>query len=234
MPKLYYQNPAKDACDACTCDASGVQCTPGQLATSFFDATCANPQPVGMPVPGQCLTSFGASAILQAAPTSAGTCTASTSSGPPKPAMETTIATCSVGGTAGRGCGGTSTCVAGDALVGAEHVCIKKVGHDVCPGDWPLALYAYESFTDTRSGCTPCGCSAACTGGEYTIYPNDKGMCAAGGIVMDTVGKCVDTGAGGFASLSITMTQLMPSCTTTGGQMMGSVLAMNETTFCCY
>ena len=232
MPKPFYQNPAVDACDACTCDATGVSCTPGQLATAF-DQTCTNVNPVIPPAAGQCQSGFGTSAVLQTAPTTTGTCTASTSSGPPKPPMETTIATCPVGNSDGAGCGMAGACVPSDGLATAEHICIKKVGHDVCPGEWPLALYAYESFTDDRSGCTPCGCTAACEGGKYTIFPNDKGMCAAGtGMAVDTVGACVVAGAG-FFQLSISMTELKPSCTTTGGQMMGSVKPMTETTFCC-
>lgn len=233
MPTLFYQNPAVDACDACTCDASGVTCTPGQLATSFsFDMTCTNPQPAGMFAPNQCKQVFGGAAILQTGPTMTGQCQTTTSSGPPKPAMETTIATCPVGGTDGGGCGMTGVCVPSEGLATAEHLCIKRPGHEVCPGDWPLALYAFESFVDDRTGCTPCGCSVTCEGGKYTIHPNDKGTCDMPGTPVDTVGQCVTTG--GSFSASVKMSAISATCTTTGGQMMGSVKPMNETTFCCF
>lgn len=231
MPKLYYQNPAKDACDACTCDASGVTCTPGQLATAFgFDMTCNNAQPAQKLMPDQCQQVFGSAAILQTGPTTTGTCTASTSSGPPKPPMETTIATCSVGGVNGKGCESTGTCVANSGLANAEHTCIKRPGHEVCPGDWPLALYAFESFVDDRTGCTPCTCTPACEGGAYTLYSDST--CTTGAMPVDMVGQCVMNG-GGF-NASVMMTAPKAACTTTGGQMMGSVTTMNETTFCCY
>lgn len=231
-PKLFYQNPAVDACDACTCDASGVTCTPGQLATGT-GMTCTNAKPVGPVVPGQCKQASGGSAMLVSAVTTNGSCVANSATAPLEPPMETTIAACSVGGTAGGGCGMSGTCVPGEGVAMAEHLCIKRPGHEVCPGDWPLAVYVFESFVDDRSGCTPCGCSASCDGGQYMIFPSNMTACASGGLVVDTVGACVPSGGSIFGS-RVTMSPLVPSCTTTGGVMMGSVQPMTETTFCCY
>lgn len=236
MPTLFYQNPANGACDSCTCDASGVQCIPGQLATSFsfFGGNCSNANPIGALPADQCQAVNGDSAILQAAPMMTGSCTtSSTSGGPMTPPMETTIATCSVDSVDGRGCATSGTCVPSEGLSTAEHLCIKKPGHEVCPGEWPLALYAYESFTDERTECTNCSCTASCTGGEYTIYPDGQGACNAGGMAVNTLGVCVQSGSMNF-SMSVKMSPLVASCTTTGGQTGGTVTPMNETTFCCY
>ncbi|HRI69664.1 MAG TPA: hypothetical protein PK156_35790 [Polyangium sp.] len=228
--KPYYQNPAVDACDACTCDASGVLCTPGQIATGFdFGMTCMNLQPTQLS-PDQCQQVVGTASLLSAVMT-AGTCQATTSTGTPKPPMETVIATCSLGGADGKGCGMSGACVSSDGLATAEHLCIKRPGHEVCPADWPLALYAFESFTDDRSGCTPCGCSAKCEGGDYMIFPNDN-TCTTTGMPVDTVGTCVSAGDSFVGGLK--MSALTASCTTTGGSMMGTVTPMNETTFCCF
>lgn len=231
-PQFMYQNPAVDACDACTCDASGVTCTPGQVATST-NATCTNANPVGALAPGQCKQVTGSAATLVSAPTPNGACLATTSMTPLKPAMETTITACSIGSTTGGGCGMSGTCVPSDGLEMAEHLCIKRPGHEVCPGDWPLAIYAFESFVDDRAGCTPCECSASCEGGQYTIFPFNMAGCAAGGTPVDTVGTCVSAGGSLFAS-RVLMSPLVPSCTTTGGSMMGSVKPMNESTLCCF
>lgn len=231
MPKLYYQSPAKDACDACTCDTSGVTCTAGTLSTAFdFNGVCNKSQPVQINVPDQCQQLFGSAAILDSGPMTSGTCTTGTSSGPPKPPMETTITTCSVGGTNGKGCESAGTCVANTGLANAEHTCIKKPGHEVCPGDWPLALYAFESFVDDRTGCTPCSCSAKCEGGTFTVYSDAN--CTTGAQPVDMVGQCISTG--GVFGGGVKMAAPTATCTTTGGQMMGSVTPMNETTFCCY
>lgn len=229
--KLFYQTPAVDACDACTCDASGVSCTPGQIATGFdFTMMCGNLQPIGQLPPGQCQQLVGSASLLSAA-TSAGSCQATTSTGTPKPPMETTIATCAVGNADGKGCGMSGACVPSDGLETAEHICIKRPGHEVCPGDWPLALYAFESFIDDRSGCTPCGCEAKCEGGDYMVFQNDS-SCTANGVPVNTVGACVSAGDSFVGGLL--MSPLTASCTTTGGSMMGSVTPMNETTFCCF
>lgn len=230
-PTSYYQNPAMDSCDACTCDVSGVQCSPAQLATSFgFDMTCNNPQPVGPIAPNQCQQVFGSSAMVQNAPTVIGSCTANMGSPTMKPPMETTITACSIGMATGGGCDASGTCVASDNVANAEHVCVYRAGHEACPGDWPLALYAFESYVDDRTGCTPCGCTTACEGGTYSIFPNDP-TCAGTGIPVEPVGACV---MGSGFQTGVSMTALMATCAVTGGAMMGSVTPMNETTFCCY
>lgn len=232
MPKPFYQNPASNACDACTCDASGVTCSGPDLLISagFFDMDCNQVQPAGPLPPGQCQPIFTPAAMVQGTPTMTGTCTTNATGGPLKPPMETTIATCAVGNINGRGCGMSGTCVASAGLMGAEHTCIKKAGHNTCPGEWPLAFYAFESFTDDRKACDTCSCTATCTGGKYTIFPEDQ-TCANGGVVVDPAGAC--TQAGGFSN-GVLFEAPVASCTVNGGQTNGSVLAMDETTFCCF
>ncbi len=231
-PKRLYQNPAIDACDGCSCDVSGVTCIPGQLATSS-SMICTTLNPIGSVAPGQCKQVSGSAAMLLNAPATNGSCIAVTSNPPIKPPMQTTITACLVGDTTGAGCGISGTCVASDSVATAEHVCIQRPGHLVCPSDWPVAVYAFESFFDDRSGCTPCGCSASCDGGQYKIFPSNMNTCAAGGTAIEPVGACVPAGGGVFGA-RISMSPLVASCTTTGGAMMGSVKPMTEITLCCF
>ena len=224
---ILYQNPNEQACDACTCDASSVSCYGLDIALDFQTDMCASPDFVFNPGVNECVDSseLGIFAFLQSVATigdgqvAAGECTAKGGAPIASPAMKTRVATCGVKHP-------SKVVVSND-----ERLCIYADSHiPACPAGWSsVSTNAFTGYNDERQGCTPCGCIAGCSGGEYEVF--EQSGCSGDGVIVGAGGTCAAINP--TIDFSIMGKAPEGTCTLKGGEPIGKVVPTGEKTFCC-
>ncbi|MBK9263090.1 MAG: hypothetical protein IPM54_25215 [Polyangiaceae bacterium] len=224
-----YQNPNEQICDACTCDASSVSCSGPDVALDFQTAMCTSPDFVFNPGVDECVSidlfNLGIFEVLQSVATigdgqvAAGNCTAAGGAPIASPAMKTKVSACAVKH--------PSKVVVGND----EHLCMYANSHlPVCPAGWSaISTNAFTGYVDERQGCTPCGCIAGCSGGEYEVF--EQSGCSGEGVIVGAGGACAAINP--TVDFSIMGKAPAGTCTLKGGEPIGKVIPTGEKTFCC-
>lgn len=255
QPESYDKDPAgQHQCEACTCQAdnNSVCHSATTIACNWGSTNCMGGTQVSVSAPdGVCAplsnpTNSTQISCLQNEPPinpTVGTCTSSTT----KIVGDTSLFGSRVdacppgpGGIAVTGaCGAGKVCVANPPQDAS--VCIKKIGANACPAGFTNEIQAFNGATDTRS-CTDCGCgvNVQCDPTPW-IEGYDTNACVPNqdAPIHNVGGGCVDLSPLMFGMknhplsvryLAINKTE---TCSTNGGEPMGSVTPENPVTFCC-
>jgi hypothetical protein len=226
---ILYQNPNEQICDACTCDSSSVSCSGPNIALDIQTEACTSPEFIFNPGVDNCLSinffDAGIFELLQSVATSgdaqvaAGECTSTGGAPIASIPMKTKVAVCAVKH--------PSKVVVGND----EHLCMYADSHiPVCPAGWnSVSTNAFSGYVDERQGCTPCGCVAGCSGGEYEVF--DQAGCSGNGVIVKAGSACAAINPTIVFSIMGKAPEV--TCTMTGREPIGKVIPTGEKTFCC-
>lgn len=253
-PSTYFDTPTMAECSPCGCgNVMDAECAPPPIECVNSNM-CNNPSMInlmGLMTDGTCfnvpdgeiggqperrcrLTSNTAMVVSQ------GTC-------PPTGGMlmnpdpwENQDDVCGQPIPGGGGCNGKDVCIPKGTGDYNGPVCIRKMGDDQCPGDFPNRIEAATEIADDRD-CNACTCEAAtgttCMGGGYTIFEEDgcndnDPKVTINNMMCTSVTQLLDNTTG---SIEANPPQPMGgSCMADGGEPTGSATPMGEmVTFCC-
>lgn len=223
------------SCEACTCAAPAITCTPASLL-AYGGGICGGVStPYAQPSqPNMCQTINGndnVDAYLADSPmVSAGPCVAAggTSSVPPAKAGRIGRV---CGAQAGGGCMGGAVCAPTSVAAPFEQrLCVFQAGDANCPvGFETKRLYA-TSLDDSRA-CTACSCGTASASCSITTTVYADSVCTATIAVVPNNHMCVP---GNLGKSIMTTRTVNGSCPASGGQPTGSVtLGPEQVTVCC-
>ncbi len=182
-----------------------------------------------------------ASVRLDVPPTAAGgTCLASGGTITKSAAFAGKAHACGSPADQGGGCLAQQACLPRPTGAFVPGMCVYKPGDQACPGSFPNKFLYYETFADNRT-CSACGCgspSGASCDATITIWGTDgcstQGLGTLSFSANDPPVTCVDMpGLVAVEAWSGTTSITGGQCTSTGGQVQGSLTPQNATTFCC-
>lgn len=221
-------------CEACTCSAPAVSCSPATLGI-FDDNACANQVAFAVqPAPGQCgpiAPPAGVKAVSAgpATPT-AGACTPGGGAKTlPPPTWQRAGLAC-VGGGLGGGCSG-KLCTGKPLPPFEPGLCVWHSGDLTCPAAFPQKHAFVDSVNDTRD-CTGCSCGAPDATCAVVTHVHSQSSCNGAQTDVPNDGSCAPI-SGNLSSIDVTVTP-SASCAPAGGAPVGTVAEGSlRTTVCC-